>query len=280
MNRKAKFAYFFMLTGLFIFMVSFLLILNHFLNGDFTRSSHLILKNKNNTFYINTNKPDSNLYLKLYCSFRNSIKNKTLGYDNNDNDDDETDNFNLIQLKIFELLFSFLLCSSEKVYHLIIILICFFGSILLIHGCINFYKYDISLLAIVPSNSNMSNLSHKMKKSDSDLCCIKKGLSSNLTSERLCPFAYEELPSFMISNDYGKKVGSRLGSYRSSDSRGVHNSPFIFEKNTHNYYNYSDINRGESKIKYENYKFINPYRYRGLSSGSSSKFLGCDEIFL
>lgn len=277
MNRKAKFAYIFMLIGFFVFMVSFLFILNHFLNGDFTRSSHLILKDKNITFYINTKNPDSTLYLKLYCSFKNSIKDTTL----NNNDDEEIGNSNLIQLKSFELLFSILLCSSEKVYHAIIILICLFGFIILIHGCINFYKYDISLLGIAPSSSNISNLSQKMKKPDSDLCCIKKGLvSSNLMSEHVCPFAYEELPSFVITNDKSKTVGSRLGSYRSSDSRGTPNSPFIYEKNIHNACNYLDINRGESKIKYVNFKFNNPYRSRGLSSGSSSKFLGCDEIFL
>lgn len=274
MNRKAKFAYFFMLIGLFVFMVSFLIILNHFLNGDFTKSSHLILKDKNFTHYINTNNPDSNLYLKLYCSFKDFITDNQV--------DQDTAHLNIIQSKCFTFFFSILLCSSDKVYFVIIILVCVFGFCLLSHGCINFYKYDISLLAMAHSSSNMSDVGteQKMKKSDSDMCCIKSGIlaSPHLVSERVCPFAYEELPRFMVTND---QVGSRLGSYRSTDSKGTPNSPFLLDnKNSCGAHNFYDFNRTESKFKYGNSRLERPYRYRGLSSGSSSKFLGCDEIFL
>ncbi|CAF0933608.1 unnamed protein product [Brachionus calyciflorus] len=223
MNRKAKFAYFYIIIGLLIFLITFLIILNHYTNNDFLRQNELEQNQLNLTHHLihqlkySTSSKETNLYLKIYCNLKNSAS------ENDDTENissevlDESFYLNIIKSKYFKNFLSYLLCSTEKVYFILVFTLCLFGFLLLIYGCVSFYKNDIKLL-----NRSVSGMSSNMTKSPSELCCIKSGLESpRYASERMCPFIYDELPAFMLNNNYTlmqNRTGARLGSYRTFDT--------------------------------------------------------------
>lgn len=199
MNRKAKFAYFYMVIGLVLFLFGFLIILNHNLNNDWKLlggESRSLLKQKYNftelliiaTRSKSFKSNDLNIYLFLFCQLKYDYN--SIYFDDNPIDLAASfPNYNpnsfesLLQTKLFKSeilknIFSFLICSSEKVYISVIVGITILGCLLLCYGCIRFYKYDIKVIQNSSSNYQVNSTSERSleenvkNETNLDCCCF------------------------------------------------------------------------------------------------------------
>jgi hypothetical protein len=157
MNRKAKFAYGYIIIGFVLFLITVIFILNQNVNlsklkahSNFPKTN---LSSQLSLFVIRTTStnlqhPDL-IELNWFCGLKYSL-------DENKNDEDTDSKELLITKEIYQVnfkyaqywleLFSFIICASEQVYFVLLCLVCLSSGILCIFGCIRFYKYDIKLL--------------------------------------------------------------------------------------------------------------------------------------
>ncbi len=158
MNRKAKFAYGYIIIGFVLFLITAIFILNQNVNlsklkahSNFPKtnlSSQLSLFVIKTTSNNNLHQPDL-IELNWFCGLKYAL-------DENKNDEDAENKELLITKEIYQVnfkyaqywleLFSFIVCASEQVYFVILCLVCLSSGMLCIFGCIRFYKYDIKLL--------------------------------------------------------------------------------------------------------------------------------------
>ena len=194
MNRKAKFACLFIFFGLALEFVGVFLLLSY----DFSSSTDLPHLTLNITDFIQQavkNGHDENdALLFFYCQNLNQ---------QNENQQHKQNSFFKFRSFFLNNLTGFIICSIEKIYMGVFLILILLGLFLFISGCIRFYFYDL-----------------RCRQMGNSICCIKRksevrnfvGLDEKVVqiernSENTCPFIYEELPAFMVKNQYFSEAG-------------------------------------------------------------------------
>lgn len=173
MNRKAKIAYAHIIIGFVIFLVGLITILNHMLddnelNSQATTSRKLALRklstdgvetdlgtksrrvNLSNLLApMSTSLPrradydeeqDVNVYINWYCEMRRQHRIQR------DSGDESGDEKPTARNAILNSVLSFLICSTDTIYLVMLVCLALLGSLVLLYGCVRFYENDIKLL--------------------------------------------------------------------------------------------------------------------------------------
>lgn len=151
MNRKAKIAYAHIIIGLLVFLIGLITILNYILDRNKSESEEDIIhqmkqarkQRKFNLTQASEEDGEENLYMFIswYCRQMKSTPHQ----------DDRSTNrvpssLPFSSSPMLNSVISFLLCSTDTIYLVIIVCLALFGSIVLLYGCIRFYQNDIKLL--------------------------------------------------------------------------------------------------------------------------------------
>lgn len=290
MNRQAKFAYAYMLIGLVLFLIGFVIVLNNNLNdekgfNELTRSfrrvnfSELVLiatrtktQTKDNPY---EESEDEKIHLHWFCQLDHSHAYKTNEFEtvisngasklisygdssSSSHGKKQTIHIKLIESYMLKRVFSFLICSTDKIYFIFIVSLCVFGGILALCGCIRFYKYDIKLLSNpsaslnevdTPTLENKTSPTELAPSSETKIradescfyvlfkyfcgCCFCFGKRSSPTETKLKERSFHSNNSLNelahLNNTNYKKSHSKFGNL--TDKVGVEKScPFIYDE--------------------------------------------------
>jgi hypothetical protein len=182
MNRKAKFAYVYMIGGLVVFLISILVLISDKLsklkNSD-SENPQNFLKNVNITSLLveeiklkfidsiaHYNEIDEDVYFYWFCDLRHQLTSSLLSssfYTNHVDNSKKSFRIHVARASLMKSVLGFLLCSIDTLCSLFLSVFVVFGFFILLYGCVRFYKYDIkmlqthqraSLVSIEKSNEN------------------------------------------------------------------------------------------------------------------------------
>ena len=172
MNRKAKFAYGYIIVGFVVFLISLIFILNQNVNltklkahSNFPTTnfssdlSLFVIKNPSNNI-----QDFDQLELSWYCGLKYSLNENRIDEESSSKDISNVKEIYYVDLKHAQhwlKLFSFIICSSEQVYFGILLWICMSSGLLCIFGFVRFYKYDIKLLEHAAKFNSINSFSNE-----------------------------------------------------------------------------------------------------------------------
>jgi hypothetical protein len=272
---RSKLAYIFMLIGMFLFLIGIVNLSIKFLNlhqseydsylgkkSQLHKQQHQqsityrkwIFKDnwypnvqKNYKFYdfqknyLFLNSSDSSLFI-WHCKqkLKSDEKTELIMINLKQNGD-----VNYYSSKFTDFL-NYIICSNENVYIFLLIILCIFGLITLVYGCLTFYKYNIKLnepmKAVIIDNNLYETIKiekskrncferfsrfYKCKKDKKFLKEISDEEISENSSEQI-PFIYNAIPKFKAYNlktsptchDYSRKLsGTSSPCYSTANKR-------------------------------------------------------------
>lgn len=293
MNRKAKFAYGYIIIGFVLFLTTLIFILNKNVNlAKLKTHSNFPKINVTSQLSLFVVREPSNevqdfdlIELNWYCGLKYSISENTLDVDNGGKEASSVKEIYRVDLKHAEhwlKLFSLIICSSEQVYFGMLIWVCVSSAFLCIYGCIRFYKYDIKLLENAAKFNSInsftesyhlplnSNVLYDDVKRDKKTCSIILE-DESLTGNRwiCCRDFFKSPKNHAIIKDekkcsYGIKSSlNRLKNSLSSES----NINFIAYMNSFKAFNQLNPEKPNTDQEFRRYSFIpqEPRSYPNLN---------------
>ena len=213
MNRRAKFAYRYIIIGLVLFLTGLIVFLNQHLNlskslkdtsSPSARASQVNLSQLH--LFLTKSISHNNrelIHLNWYCQIKYSERHAA---PHASHESEYVDSAPPKYLETIEIdlghssfvrytlnIFSFMICSTEIVYLGFIIWVCVFSAILTLFGCVRFYKYDIKLLEA--ANKAAANANSLNDSSSENLMAHAKVEMVKDRSESLVVMATEKAPS-------------------------------------------------------------------------------------